>query len=306
LQPFDHEEPFWFYFPGLVLSLLPWVLLLPGLAWFLMRRDAASAARRLPALGFFLLAAGWTVFFFSAAGCKRAVYLLPALPPLALALGCYLDVLLPPGLPALEALRRRGVAWAGGLTLTVLLLGLGVVVIASLKGMIKPAAGITFASATVTGTIFLLRDRRRASWAGCLAVTFAMLYIGVRELQPAYNRQFALRSDLRKHVALMHDRMASVACYPQRWDSVSFYLPRSDVKVYHADERERLLADLRARPETLLLVKSGRVLRELLDDLPDSVEYVTRGRQGAVTVGRVRARGPAPDSVFASLDLSKP
>jgi hypothetical protein len=298
LLPFDHEEPFWFDLPELALSLLPWVLLVPGLVRFLARRDADTAARRTPALGFFLLAAGWAVFFFSAAGCKRPVYLLPAFPPLTLALGCYLDVLLPAGLPAVTALRRQGVALAGRVTLTVLLTGLVVVVAATGKGMVKPAAGIAFGGIVLAGMVLALRTRKRASWAGCLAVTFALLYAGVRELQPAYNRQYALRSDLRKQLALMHDRLTSVACYPQRWDSVSFYLPRADVKVYHADERARLLADLRAQPETLLLVKSGRVLREVLADLPGSVEFVTHGRQGLVTIGRVRAREP----ILARLD----
>jgi dolichol-phosphate mannosyltransferase len=305
LQPFDHEEPFWYYAPWLALGLLPWALLLPGLARFLSRRDAETASRRSPALGFFLLAAGWTIFFFSASGCKRPVYLLPAMPALGLVMGCYLDVLLPAGLPTVAALWRRGVPRAGGVTLTVLLLGLGVVTAATVKGMVKPASGLALAGVAVAGTAVLLRNWRRASWAGCLVATFALLYIGVRELQPAYNRQFALRSDLRKHVALMHDQGTAVACYPQRWDSVSFYLPRADVKVYHAEDRKLLLADLRSRPETLLLVKSGRVLRELLDDLPESVEYVSRRRQGAVTVGRVRARGPVPDSAFAQMNFSR-
>jgi 4-amino-4-deoxy-L-arabinose transferase-like glycosyltransferase len=306
LQPFDHEEPFWFYVPELALSLLPWVLLLPGLARFLTRRDAQTAALRTPALGFFLLAAGWTVFFFSAAGCKRAVYLLPAFPPLALALGCYLDVLLPAGMPSLAALLQRGVPLAGRVTLTVLLFGLFVVAAATARGMMKPTSGIGLGALVLAAMVFALRTRKQASWAGCLAVTFVLLYAGVRELQPAYNRQFALRSDLRKQVALMHDRSENVACYPQGWDSVSFYLPNANVKVYHSDERNRLLADLRARPETLLLVKSGRPLRELLDDLPESVEFVTRGRRGLVTVGRVRARGPAPASMFARLESWKP
>src|ERR1700736_4297326 len=72
--------------------MLPWTLLLPGLLRFLARRSARTASRRPPALGFCLLAFVWGVVFFSASGCKRAVYILPALPPLALALGCYLDV----------------------------------------------------------------------------------------------------------------------------------------------------------------------------------------------------------------------
>jgi dolichol-phosphate mannosyltransferase len=301
LQPFDHEEPFWFYLPELALSLLPWVLLVPGLVRFLTRRDATTAERRTPALGFFLLAAAWTVFFFSAAGCKRPVYLLPAFPPLALALGCYLDVLLPADMPAVAALRQRGAQLASRAALTVLLTSIVVIAAAAGKGMVKPVSAIAFGSIVLARVVLALRSRQRASWAGCLAVTFGLLYAGVRELQPAYNRQYALRSDLRKQLALMHDRSASVACYPQRWDSVSFYLPRADVKVYHSDERARLLADLRTRPETLLLVKSGRALREVLDELPGSVEFVTHGRQGLVTVGRVRAR----ESTLAQLDSTR-
>jgi dolichol-phosphate mannosyltransferase len=301
LQPFDHEEPFWFYLPELALSLLPWVLLVPGLVQFLTRRDAATAERRTPALGFCLLTAAWTVFFFSAAGCKRPVYLLPAFPPLALALGCFLDVLLPAGVPARSALCRRGVQLAGRLTLTGLVTAIVVITAAAGKGMVKPASAIAFGGVVLATVVVALRNRQRASWAGCLAVTFVLLYAGVRELQPAYNRQYALRSDLRKQLGLMHDPSASVACYPQRWDSVSFYLPQADVKVYHADERARLLADLRAKPETLLLVKSGRALREVLDELPGSVEFVTHGRQGLVTVGRVRAR----ESTLAQLDSSR-
>ena len=95
LAPFDHEEPFWFHLPPLFFGMLPWSLLLPGFLRFLFRRSRRSAARRQPALGFFVLAALWSMLFFSASGCKRAVYIVPALPPIALALGCYLAVLVP-------------------------------------------------------------------------------------------------------------------------------------------------------------------------------------------------------------------
>jgi hypothetical protein len=53
-----------------------------------------------------------------------------------------------------------------------------------------------------------------------------------------------------------------------------------------------LFDDLKARPDTLLLVKSGKVKDELLKELPASVEFVTRGKPGAVTVGWVRQRTP--------------
>ncbi|MFO0807685.1 MAG: glycosyltransferase family 39 protein [Gemmataceae bacterium] len=72
---FDHAKPWWAYLPQLALGLLPWTLLLPLACRFAMRRDA-----------FALVAAAWMVLFFSLAGSKRPVYLVPALPPLAIAL----------------------------------------------------------------------------------------------------------------------------------------------------------------------------------------------------------------------------
>ena len=55
----------------------------------------ARARRRPAALGFFLLSSLLCLVFFSASGCKRPAYILPAMPPLALALGCYLNLLVP-------------------------------------------------------------------------------------------------------------------------------------------------------------------------------------------------------------------
>src|SRR5262249_27809275 len=91
VAPFDHAKPFWFHLPGLLLGLLPWTLLLPGLVRWLLLRPGTEAARERPAaLGLFLLASLWGLVFFSLAGSKRAAYVLPLLPPLALAGGRYL------------------------------------------------------------------------------------------------------------------------------------------------------------------------------------------------------------------------
>src|SRR5262249_20945474 len=92
VRPFDHEEPFWYFLPSLFLGMLPWSLLLPGLLGFLVQPSIRSGMRRPAALGFFLVACVWGLLFFSAAGCKRATYILPVMPPLALALGYYLAI----------------------------------------------------------------------------------------------------------------------------------------------------------------------------------------------------------------------
>jgi dolichol-phosphate mannosyltransferase len=294
LAPFDHEEPAWFFLPSLLLGMLPWTLLLPGLVRFLARHSARTAAQRPTALGFFLLAFLWSLLFFSAAGSKRAVYILPAMPPFALALGCYLDVIVPHVGPHPWAALWR---WRSRLAYVslwlVLIAGVGVVTFAVLQRMVKPSAGLPLAAAVVVGFLVLPFVRRAVSWGVCSAVTFVVLFAGVQTLLPAYNRQFALRSDLRALADHTDTARLPVVCYPQRYDSASFYLPQAEVRVYTAEQRRQLLDDLRARPETLLLVKSGRSLRELVDDLPESLEFVARGGQGAVVVGRVRAR-PEP------------
>jgi hypothetical protein len=91
LSPFDHLEPVWFYGPIVLFGLLPGTLLLVPFVRFLLSGEAEVCARRRPALGFFLLAGLWCVFFFSLSGCKLPTYILPAFPPLALALGSYLS-----------------------------------------------------------------------------------------------------------------------------------------------------------------------------------------------------------------------
>jgi dolichol-phosphate mannosyltransferase len=301
LTPFDHEKPAWFYLPGLLAGMLPWALLLPGFVRFLVRRPLRAARRRPAALGFFLLSALWCLLFFSASGCKRPAYVLPAMPALALALGCYLDVLVP------GARRAAGTGWlllwrwrspaARGATAVVLLLALGLVALAGAKHMIRMGPTLLLGGAALAALALLAA--RRVSWGGCAAVTFAVLALGVYHLQPAYNRQFALRGRLRSDAGLARGERLPVACYPRRWDSVSFYLPRADVRVYTPGQRRELLEDLRSRPRTLLLVKSGKALEEVLRELPASFEFVPRGRPGLVTSGWVRPRKEAPGAIYA-------
>jgi 4-amino-4-deoxy-L-arabinose transferase-like glycosyltransferase len=90
LAPFDHQRGVWFYGPVLLLGLLPATLLLVPFVRFLLTGDETTAGRRTPELGFLLLAGGWCVLFFTLSGCKLPTYVLPAFPPLALALGYFL------------------------------------------------------------------------------------------------------------------------------------------------------------------------------------------------------------------------
>ncbi len=299
VAPFDHAEPAWFHLPLLLIGMLPWSLLLPGFAVFLARRSARAAARRPAALGFFLLAAGWSLVFFSAAGCKRAVYILPTLPPLALALGCYLNALVPLGAirESWRRLWRRGSQPAYRLTVVVLVMGAGLAVVASGHHLIRPTTAYGLAAGAIAAAALVVAFHRRVSWPVCGAATFAVLLAAVLVLQAAYNRQYSLRDCLRD---VPRTAPLSVVCYPQQWESVSFYLPRADVHAYGLQERDRLLQDLRAHPGTLLLAKTGKPLDDLLEAMPGSLEIVRHGRGGAVTAAWVRAPATAADDVVGA------
>lgn len=301
VTPFDHEEPAWFYLPGLLLGMLPWTLALPGLGRFLGRRRLRAAKRRPAALGFVLLALAWCLLFFSLAGCKRATYILPALPLLAVAIGCYLDLALPRGDLVRALASRWGPASALARRATLLVLALGVAgsLAAVLTGLLRPTVGVPAALALAGGTVGLWRVRPALPWAASAAATFALLFAGVYALGPGYARRFALRGQVRPHAADGQDARLPVACYPRRWDSVSFYLRRGDVRAYTEEQRAELVMDLRARPETLLFVKSDRALHDLRRSLPASLEFVPRGRQGTLTVGLVRRRAEVSDTLFA-------
>jgi len=90
LTPLAHERGIWLYVPVLLLGLLPGTLLVVPFVRFLLSGESEIAGRRGPALGFLLLAGGWCVFFFTLSACKLPTYVLPAFPPLTLALGCFL------------------------------------------------------------------------------------------------------------------------------------------------------------------------------------------------------------------------
>jgi 4-amino-4-deoxy-L-arabinose transferase-like glycosyltransferase len=114
VTPFDHQKPFWFYIPELVFGLLPLVVLLPKLLKWCSQGQPGGNNTQREAACFAGLTALWCVAFFSLSGSKRATYILPCFPPLALALGLYLTT----------QLSRKAYLWwckCGLMTLLVLL-----------------------------------------------------------------------------------------------------------------------------------------------------------------------------------------
>jgi 4-amino-4-deoxy-L-arabinose transferase-like glycosyltransferase len=87
LQPFDHLQPIWYYAPVLLGGFLPGVVLGVPYLRSILQGEPGGSSLRSEAGGFWLLAGLWCVVFFSLSGSKLPTYILPAFPPLCLALG---------------------------------------------------------------------------------------------------------------------------------------------------------------------------------------------------------------------------
>ena len=273
ISPLDHSKPAWFFLPDLLLGMLPWTVLLYPLLKFLGQRSLAVGMHRPPELGFLLLTFLWSLLFFSVGGCKRPGYILPAMPPLALALGCYLNAVLAGAMfrwSPLRPQRRRTLARQTAMLLLAILCG-GV-----LLTLVRTlASGGALATAAAGGFWFLRRPGQRRQpallWTLCSALTFALLVLAVQQWLPRHARQFSLRKQVRPNVELAADPQVPVVCYPHRWDSVSFYLNRNDVQAFSVARRRDLIAYLQAHPGTLVFIKSddpssqGSNLTDLLD-----------------------------------------
>src|SRR5262249_21016024 len=185
VDPFDHEGPPWYYLPGLLVGLLPAALLLPGFICFLLGRNARTVRRRPAALGFLLAASAWGVLFFSAAGCKRPAYILPALPPLALSLGSYLTTIVPDGrvLRAMRPMAQRFAEIPIRAALFVLAAAAGLCLLAVGKDLTKPSVGLALAGACLVLAALVslrsLRWRPDHAWWACTAAVFLVLFVGI-------------------------------------------------------------------------------------------------------------------------------
>ncbi len=296
--PFDHVKPIWAYLPQLVLGLLPWTLLFVPLVRLLVRRRWSVALRRPGALGFALVAFAWGLLFFSVAGSKRPVYLVPVLPPLALALGCYLDIALPRqrfGRAWDWLVRHRStLAWrSAAVGLTAGLIGGGVALTAAIG---EPERAGLLAIGSGLGLFALARGERKARWLTAGGVTLIVLWAATHDLLPAYAERFSLKHAARTTLG----SPTAVYCYPQPYDAVSFYMQRDDVRSFTAADRGRMMGELNQQPNAVLFVKTT-CLKELLTALPAGLEFQPTATDAGVTVGWVRLRREAAVAAYARL-----
>jgi 4-amino-4-deoxy-L-arabinose transferase-like glycosyltransferase len=153
-------------------------------------------------------------------------------------------------------------------------------------GYILPAMPLlALAAAKYVDELWLALGSRRSSTSWLLGGAVGVVLVGGAFflILPKHAGRFSMRGQVQP-LARRVDSVP-VVCYPRRWDSVSYYLGREDVRAYTPTQREQFLHDLQAAPRTVLFIKSQQALAELLRDLPQGFEFVPQGKQGTVRVG---------------------
>ena len=257
-----HDSPMWFYIPVLLVGCLPWSLLVVPFARFLFSRAQAVASFRFREMGFCLLWAGWCVLFFSLSRGKLPPYILPAIPALAVLIGCYLETaLFQPGLAAFfKPVRTQMPRWA------VTIVGLAFVaanIWAWSTGSLRPRfLGVMESGLALAGIVALALWGKRLSWkpawALCCLVTFAAIFETSSRLLPAWASR---RSPLARADAVeqyLHDGQTAVLCSGEEWGSVPFRVdlaaPFLNTKGHSPAELVHFLCD---HPRNVFIVKPG-------------------------------------------------
>lgn len=200
-----HIHPWWYYIPIVLFSWLPFSLLYPGCAPRWWKQLKAGDAKLLLPLGWVLL----VLLFFSVSRGKRDVYILPALPMLALACAPFVEDLLPK-----RWLRVAGLAFIA--LLGALMLGAGsyallahapkVATFAHERGLTDGGAALWWMCVTL-GVVQLVlvaalrvRHALLAVCAGMAALWLAWGYWAVPLLNPSSSAS-ALMAQVRSHLA---------------------------------------------------------------------------------------------------------
>jgi hypothetical protein len=141
----------------------------------------------------------------------------------------------------------------------------------------------------------LCRRERTANWAMATTAALALVAIAAHDLLPGYARRFSL-----KRAAQVEPHVGTVYCYPQPFDSISFYRQDS-LRAFAPERREHLIAELQSAEDSLLFVKSNH-LTSLVANLPRPLEFVSIFDDAGVTVGRVVPRTSASTAGYARAD----
>ena len=290
-----HASPFWFYAPVLLIGCLPWSLLLIPAGRYLFSRSLAVSRERFPALGFMLLGSAWTIVFFSLSRGKLPPYILPALPGLALVVGCYLHRMVGHLTRTAEFFNQARVAPPRQAVLIVASTWLVVGALAWRRDLIATQEYLVEAALCLAAILAVTLGKRflttKTAWALAGLVAVAVSYQASQELIPAWARQRSPLAGELDIAELLQNRDIALASYGHDLGTIPFEWDRGDPANF-TGKPYALPGFLEKNARTLLVTKSQispNVLRQLV---PAHLDLQTILNKNSTRVYLIEAAAP--------------
>jgi 4-amino-4-deoxy-L-arabinose transferase-like glycosyltransferase len=233
---FNNAQPWWYYPAVLAGGLLPWTLLLPGALrrlWGRWRSEGEDGRRHLLLLIWPLL----ILAFFSIPESKISSYLLPAVPPLAMAIGVHLDACLRSGRPVAGL---RPATWAAAAAGTTFVVGLAYWKGSAAGWWLALAIGAGWLATAVAARLLLARARATPAVGLLAAGTAAGLMLCI-PLAPEFT-QYSSSQPLAARMRPLLDADVRIISYRTYLNDLPLYLqPRQRIIVVDQWEDARLM-----------------------------------------------------------------
>ncbi len=289
LDAWDHQQPWWYYLKYLCVDYAPWSLLLPAAAMMTARNDQEQRLHRLSWI--WILG---VIAFFSFSESKRAPYILPIAPAVAiLASGVVERWIFGGKVEPKVRLATRGALAA--LALVFMLSGVVMLTDLDVPGQLTSVAWVLGVLVAATGAVVgwgLVRERRRPATApvGLLAGVATFYLVAAFWALPAVDPFKSARgfsAEMNRELEAVNGTVASF----QFWDWRSGYSYYGDRSIPGLNTSAELEAYWRRNDEVHVLVEDED-RQQLLALLPDA-HLVVEGRIGS-RQAFLFAKSPAP------------
>ncbi len=273
---FNHQQPWWFYIPILLLGMFPSSMLVLVLGDFVFSRSEILRNHRSKDLGFLMIGSVWVIGFFSLSSCKLATYILPAIPLLSLMLGNMLECcVFKPDLANrisvnLQPFPRRASATMIGIC------GIAATVVVVLKAEDRWLPLTVFVLYCVAGILVAMTWKRKfaishGGWGLMTALGIVSVSFVFCQVVPLISKTRSAHANAAQ--LLRNDRSLPVVYFDRDIFAATMHIPKSNLYTFNIAELDKVSAFLDAHPQAILVTSrnSFSMAKQLVAEKSDLV-----------------------------------
>ncbi len=274
---FNHEQPWWFYIPIVLIMTYPAVFLLPSLFRMIFKTGYRERRALGQNFGPLVLFTGWTIGFFSISEAKLPTYILPAIPMICLMFGRTLDLGLDQD-QRLGTVRQQLRLVPKRISLSLLSVFVLLSLVALVTNLLEPTSSMLLLGAVVLSTVlaaFTFRNDKLNAKAFGPPVLISVIFVAV-SCNLLLPELAGIRSAQAAAAALANDgahNAAPVVYFGRPPRATFFSFP--DKQIHHFDDKHRIqAANYLADHPNAILVASKKDIDTLSGEMNESVRFL--------------------------------